>query len=93
MRDVLVHPRPEWIPGAGLPDTPDGPPALRHELSAKFGLNPLFSAINPLFPDRCLSHGFARWAVDSCVAFVDDFFRGLRTDPIYGTLRAELTTE
>ncbi len=93
LRDELIHPRPEWIPGAGLPDTSEGKPALRHELRSKYKLNPLMPTVNPLFPDRCLSHGCAEWAVKSSIDFVDEFSRGLGIVPIFDPVRSELMTE
>ncbi len=40
-----------------------------------FAPNPFFSGSgNPFFPDKCLGHGCAKWALESSVEFADAFF-------------------
>src|SRR6266699_176261 len=77
LRNALVHYKPEWIESSQ--GTQDQKTAHKFEkrLRGKFPLNPLTSLGNPFYPDKCLSHGCAEWAVASSLKFIDEFFSKL----------------
>lgn len=67
VRNALVHFKPEWIGEQ-----------QEHEkigklLRGKFTLSPFLSENDPIFPMRCMTHGFADWAVRSSLEFVQWF--------------------
>lgn len=74
LRDALFHPKPEWVTVIDTAPEPKnaakdkGPRGSRlylaQRLRAKnFALNPMVSLGNFFFPDKCLGHGCADWAV------------------------------
>lgn len=90
LRNALVHFKPEWviadIGGAAEKDLH----SLEHKLRKRFTLNPFLKDARPLFPTLCMSHGCAKWAVDSAVTFVEIFYREMgMTNPLH-TIRASL---
>jgi len=50
------------------------------KLKGKFNENSRAGAGDEFFPKKCLSAGCARWAFESCIAFVGDFYRRLNSD-------------
>lgn len=87
LRNALLHYKPRWRPGAGSPETTI---PLDQRLQSKgFPLNPLFPKENPFFPDRCLSHGCAEWAIRSAVALTDDFLSRLGVSAPYQYLNSK----
>ena len=94
LRNDLVHFKPEWIK---LPSSDDfGPDDIhRYEkmLCGKFSPNPLASQGNPYYPDKCLGHGCAEWAVNSVVKFTDEFFSKMDLIPPYNHVRNRLNTK
>jgi hypothetical protein len=62
-------------------------------LQGKFNLNPLTGAGNPFYPDKCLGHGCAEWAVNSSIKFVDEFFEKLGSTPVFDHVREQLKTK
>jgi hypothetical protein len=74
LRNSLVHYEPETIK---LPDSDDFDDSDIHkyerQLSGKFALNPITGAGNAFYPDKCLSHGCAEWAVISCSKVISEF--------------------
>ena len=53
-------------------------------LHGKFSLNPMMVGTeNPFFPDKALGAGCARWGIDSCRRFADQFFDKLGVKPNY----------
>jgi hypothetical protein len=61
-------------------------------LRKKFAPNPLAEKNNPFFPDKCLGHGCAEWALINSVIFTDEFFRRLGLPVPYEGIRDELGT-
>jgi len=59
----------------------------------KFAFNPLTGSKTPFFPERCLGHGCAKWAVESSVGFVDHFCSKLGIEPVFNSIRSSLGTE
>ncbi|MEO0941606.1 MAG: hypothetical protein AAFY30_08605, partial [Cyanobacteria bacterium J06642_12] len=49
--------------------------------NSRFAENPLVFGTKPFFPDRCLGHGCAKWALDSCVSFVEEFYSEMGLSP------------
>jgi hypothetical protein len=59
----------------------------------KFSPNPLTGSKTPFFPERCLGHGCAKWAVESSVRFVDHCCSRLEVEPVFNSNRDSLSTE
>lgn len=55
-----------------------------------FEPNRFIAAGNPFLPDRCLGYGCAKWAVDSSLAFVDEFNDRMGLPANYERVREEL---
>ncbi len=87
LRNALVHYKPEWIESSQ--GTQDQKTAHKMEklLRGKFSLNPLTSSGNPFYPDKCLSHGCAKWAIISSLKFVDEFYSRLGQSYPFGFIR------
>lgn len=94
LRNDLVHYEPESVKS---PSSDDFGPADIHRyekmLSGKFLANPLTGQGNPFYPDKCLGHGCAEWAVNSSVKFVDDFFSRMGLFSPYDHVRDRLNTK
>jgi hypothetical protein len=77
LRNALVHYKPKSFGGGVEHD-------LAKELAGKFMDNRLMNGSgNPWFPDKCLGHGCAEWAVHSATVFADEFFRRIGVKPNY----------
>jgi len=51
---------------------------IESKLKGRFDLNPFLTGpANAFFPDRCLSYGCAKWAIESSITFTDTFFRNM----------------
>jgi hypothetical protein len=61
-------------------------------LRKKFATNPLAAKNLPFFPDKCLGHGCAEWAIVNSIIFTDEFFRRLELPVPYEGIRDELAT-
>jgi len=67
LRNIIVHYRPEALAMDEV-----FPHRLETRLRGKFAPNALWAgASDPWWPNHCLGHGCARWAVTSVVAFAD----------------------
>lgn len=94
LRNDLVHYEPEWRHGDYDPShKPDREPKFVKGLRGKFPPNPIAAVGNPFYPDRCLGHGCAKWAVESSVQFTDDFFAVLGVKPTYEHIRDRLSCD
>jgi len=96
IRNNLMHYKREWvvIREDRSPGSSEGTTSEKFEklLKKKFAINP-FSAKNQMFfPDQCLGHGCAEWAVVNSVIFTDAFFRRLGLPAPYDGIRDELAT-
>jgi hypothetical protein len=91
LRNSLIHFEPEWTP-AGRKDSEDQRSAHKHEkaLRGKFALNPFLPAVNPFYPDQCLSYGCAVWALEASILFADEFCAKLGIIGGYQHFRARL---
>jgi len=92
LRNALVHFKPEWvIADTGRVDQSDLH-ILEKKLKNKFALNPFLRDARPLFPTLCMSHGCAKWAVDSAVTFVERFYQEMGMTIPLATIRSSLET-
>jgi len=66
-RNALVHFKPEWN------DEQKVLKGVGDRLNGKFSLSPFVDQGEPTFPQRCMSHGCASWAVRSSLAFMEAF--------------------
>jgi hypothetical protein len=96
IRNHLMHYSREWvvirsrrIPGQEIESTAD---YFEKVLYRKFAPNPLAAKNVPFFPDKCLGHGCAEWAIMNCLIFTDEFFRRLGLPVPYEGIRDELGT-
>jgi hypothetical protein len=96
IRNHLMHYRREWVVlrTRGTMDDDEESTAGKFEkiLQKKFAINPLAAKNQPFFPDNCLGHGCAEWAVVNCIIFSDAFFRRLDLPAPYEGIRGELLT-
>lgn len=74
LRNELIHYEPEWIVG-GEQDQERLDKVSQRLRAKNFPLNLLVpeESQNPFYPDKCLGHGCAAWAVGCSVAFADQF--------------------
>jgi hypothetical protein len=78
LRNELIHFEPEMI------DAEENIQIWENRLKGKFNQCSFYSEPPFLFfPHRCLSHGCARWAVISCINFVNDFYKKIGVDKKY----------
>ena len=66
-RNALVHFKPEWD------DEQKTLKSIGARLNGKFALSPFVDQGAPVFPQRCMSHGCASWAVRCSLAFMEAF--------------------
>jgi hypothetical protein len=96
IRNHLMHYKREWvvIGEEKSPAGDDGTTGEKFErlLRRKFALNPFASRNQPFFPDQCLGHGCAEWAIVNSIIFTDAFFRRLGLPAPYEGCRDELGT-
>jgi hypothetical protein len=96
IRNHLMHYKREWIvirdPGAARNGEETTAEKFEKILRKKFAINPLARKNLPFFPDKCLGHGCAEWAIVNSVIFTDEFFRRLGLPVPYEGIRDELTT-
>lgn len=67
VRNALVHFKPEWL------DEQQKHEEIGKRLRGKFTLSPFLNENDPIFPMRCMTHGFADWAVRSSLDFAQWF--------------------
>jgi hypothetical protein len=94
LRNALVHYEPEWVTTFSEAE-PDAVTIQRLDkmLRGKFMLNPMTVEADTFFPNRCLSHGCASWAVYSSLKFADAFFVKMNLPIPYQHVRSRLSTE
>lgn len=96
IRNYLMHYKREWVV---IHETrslcgSQGSTSEKFEkiLRKKFAINPFSAGNLPFFPDQCLGHGCAEWAVVNSIIFTDAFFRRLGLPAPYEGIRDELAT-
>jgi len=93
LRNNLIHYEPEWMSGEPVaPSIAVTEKKLIKSLRGKFPTSPLTGENNPFFPGKCLSHGCAQWAVESSIAYCDEFYKKLGASAPYEHIRPYLTT-
>jgi len=96
IRNFLMHYQREWVVLAHR-RTPGDRGETRGEkfetlLRHAFFENPLAGKNLPFFPDRCLGHGCAEWAVLNSLILTDTFFERLGIAAPYEGIRKDLRT-
>jgi len=96
IRNFLLHYRREWVRASKRrgPRGKETSEAERFEtaLSRAFRENPLAPKGRPFFPDRCLGHGCAEWAVINSLIVTDTFFAVIGIPAPYEGVRKDLAT-
>jgi hypothetical protein len=96
IRNFLMHYKREWVcVNKGRMAGEDGETqAEKFEkiLKTRFGPNPFAHKNQPFFPDKCLGHGCAEWAIVNSLVAADEFFRRLDLPAPYDGIRYELKT-
>jgi hypothetical protein len=96
IRNYLLHYKREWIVIADGEKRGSGEDStgakFEKSLRKKFALNPLAPKNQPFFPDKCLGHGCAEWAVVNSLILTDEFFRRLGLPAPYEGVRGEMAT-
>jgi Ni/Co efflux regulator RcnB len=96
IRNYLMHYKREWVEVHKSGSTHHGEETAgeRFEkvLRNKFATNPLALKNSLFFPDRCLGHGCAEWAIVNSIILTDEFFRRLDLPAPYVGIRDELAT-
>jgi len=85
LRNALIHYEP-----MSSTSTAEASQKLEQKFQGKFLLNPLTGRKTPFFPERCLGHGCAKWAVESSVKFVDHCLSRLEIEPVFNSVRPSL---
>ncbi len=95
LRNGLIHFEPETIWSSAESDEQADLHAVERRLRGKFRPNLLMPADsrNPFYPDKCLSHGCAEWAVKSTLRFADDFCSRMKITPRHDPYRSLLNTD
>jgi len=96
IRNYLMHYKREWVivQGGGEVQNSEETQAEKFErlLKHKFPENPLAQKNQQFFPDKCLGHGCAEWAVVNSLEFTDEFFKKLELPAPYDGIKRELLT-
>jgi len=96
IRNHLLHYTREWVVlgDRGFCDAGEDTTGGKFEkiLRQKFATNPFAQKNQPFFPDKCLGHGCAEWAVVNSLIFTDEFFRRLELPAPYEGIRGEMRT-
>jgi hypothetical protein len=89
LRNEFVHFEPTWSIHSSQPSGPPQSDSNKFEkaLRGMFPENRLTGSGNAFFPDKLLGHGCAAWAVESALAFADNFWSGINAVPQYETYR------
>ena len=95
IRNHLMHYKREWVV-VRRTGAPRGEETMSEkfarDLGKKFATNPFSPRNLPFFPDQCLGHGCAEWAIVNSIIFTDEFFRRLGLPVPYEGVREELGT-
>jgi hypothetical protein len=96
IRNYLMHYKREWVVVGSSDKRKTGEETtgakFERSLRKKFATNPLAHKNLPFFPDQCLGHGCAEWAVVNSLIFTDEFFRRLDLPAPYEGVRGEMAT-
>ena len=96
IRNFLMHYRREWLTvkkGRMVGESAETQgEKLEKILKTRFAPNPFAQKNQPFFPDRCLGHGCAEWAIVNSLIVTDEFFRRLGVPAPYDDMKDELKT-
>jgi len=96
IRNYLLHYKREWVTitdGKRSPgDETSASARFEKSLLRMFATNPFARKNQPFFPDKCLGHGCAEWAVVNSLIFTDEFFRRLDLPAPYEGVLGEMAT-
>lgn len=87
VRNAFVHFKPEWL---GEQEEHEN---LGKALSGKFELSPFLAESDPIFPMRCMTYGFAEWAVESSLEFTKSFSQQAELPNRYASFLARMGTK
>lgn len=93
LRNAFIHYEPETITIYSDNDRSATPHKFYKILNGKFALNPLAGEGNAFYPDKCLGHGCAKWALSSSLEYADEFYLRIGVKPPYDHVRSKLSTE
>lgn len=93
LRNALVHFEPESLPAGRRAADMRTSHKFEGMLKGKFSLNPFTGEGNAFWPSKALSHGCAKWALKSTVAFVEDFVGRMGGKLIIHHVKPELLAE
>ncbi len=96
IRNFLMHYRREWVVLAKSRRFCDSHETrgvkFEETLKHAFKENPFAHKNRPFFPDKCLGHGCAEWAVINSLIVTDEFFSRLEIPAPYDGVKKELLT-
>jgi hypothetical protein len=96
VRNFLLHYRREWVVLSKGRRNQSGNRSRSEQLETglkhAFRENPLAGKNSPFFPDKCLGHGCAEWAVINTLVLADEFYSRLGIPAPYDGIRKELST-
>lgn len=84
LRGALVHAKAEWD------DNPEQSAKIESRLRGKFPENALAPPSQEFFPYRCMGAGSSRWAVETAIAFVDEFSAAIGARSRWDKIRTQL---
>ena len=95
LRNALIHYEPEWyscqINQCSINEELN---KLARQLLGKFDVSEIYKNTgNSFFPDKCLGHGCAEWAINSSIKFADEFFGKIGMKPTFDHIRPLLNTK
>jgi len=97
IRNYFMHYKREWvIVQKGEREEDSGEThgeKLERLIRNRFVTNPLVQKNQSFFPDTCFGSGCAEWAVQTSLAFTDEFFKRLELPPPYDGIKNELGTK
>lgn len=92
LRNALVHYKPAWIESSQGSQDQKTAHKLEKLLRGKFSLNPLVGTGKPFYPDSCMSHGCAKWAVGCSLMFIEEFYTNLGMSYYFQAITSSLET-
>lgn len=66
-RNALIHFQPQWH------DESRSHRRIANLLKGKFDTSPFMDQGASFFPDKCMTYGYVKWAIDTAMAFANEF--------------------
>lgn len=92
LRNKLIHYEPKTTTFFSEINPESVSQELEDRFRGRFPFNPL-RPTGPFFPDRCLSHGCAEWAIKSSLGLVDQFYSRMGITFPFSHIRSRLNTQ